>query len=216
MKWGILMSAALFSVSLLGVSAAAAPRARLVSMAWQVDFVFHDPQRIQVVLPGEDRPTTYWYVLYQVTNDTNREIDFYPAFQLVTDTLKVVSAGDMIPPRIYDAIAKRHRREYAFFVPATAAAGRLLKGEENARASAAVFRTFDRNASSFTFYAAGLSGEIERIANPAFDATKEESSENTVSFLFRRTLAVKYDIPGDPVTRSTAVPQRRNREWVMR
>ncbi|MCH7994256.1 MAG: hypothetical protein IIB57_07405 [Planctomycetes bacterium] len=216
MKWGIPTSVASVFVSLLSVSATAAPQAQLVSMAWQLEFEFHDPQRIDVALPGDSRPTTYWYVLYQVTNNTNREVDFYPSIQLVTDTLQVVSAGDTIPLRVYDAIARRHGREYPFFVPATEAAGRLLQGEENARASAAVFRNFDRNASSFTFYVAGLSGEIERIANPAFDAKKEESPENPLSFLFRRTLAVKYDIPGDPVTRSGAVPQRRSREWVMR
>ena len=185
-------------------------------MAWQLQFEFHDPQRIQVTLPGNSRPTTYWYVLYQVTNKTNREVDFYPSFRLVTDTLQVVTAGETIPPSVYDAIARRHRREYSFLVPATKAAGRLLQGEENARASAAVFHTFDGNASSFTLYVAGLSGEIERIANPAFDAKKKESPENPMSFLFRRTLALRYDIPGDPVTRSGAVPQRRSREWVMR
>ena len=216
MKWGISTSAALVFLSLLSVSAAAAPQAQLVSMAWQLDFEFHDPQRIQVVLPGENRPTTYWYVLYEVTNKPNREVDFYPPFRLVTDTLQVVTAGEMIPPRVNDAVARRHQREYPFFVPATEAVGRLLQGEENARASAAVFRTFDRNASSFTLYVAGLSGEIERIANPAFDTKKEESPENPLSFLFRRTLGIKYDIPGDPVTRSGAVPQRRSREWVMR
>ncbi|MCH7924311.1 MAG: hypothetical protein IIC51_02120 [Planctomycetes bacterium] len=216
MKRGILASAALVFVSLLGGSATAAPQAQLVSMAWQLDFEFHDPQRIDVALPGDSRPTTYWYVLYQVTNNTNREVDFYPSIQLVTDTLQVVSAGDTIPLRVYDAIARRHGREYPFFVPATEAAGRLLQGEENARASAAVFRNFDRTASSFTFFVAGLSGEIELIGNPAFDAKKEESTENPLSFLFRRTLAIKYDIPGDPVTRSGAVPQRRSREWVMR
>lgn len=216
MKRGILTSAALVFFSLPSGSATAAPQAQLVSMAWQLDFEFHDPQRIEVTLPGGSRPTTYWYVLYQVRNKTNREVDFYPSFRLVTDTLQVVTAGDMIPPRVYDAIKRRHQREYPFFVPATEAAGPLLQGEENARASAAVFRTFDRNASSFTFYVAGLSGEIERIANPAFDTKKEESPENPLSFLFRRTLAIKYGIPGDPVTRSGAVPQRRSREWVMR
>ena len=216
MKRGIFTSAALVLVSLVSATATAAPRAQLVSMAWQLEFEFHDPQRIDVALPGDSRPATYWYVLYQVTNNTNREVDFYPSFQLVTDTLQVVTAGDNIPPRVYDAIAKRHRREFAFFVPATEAAGRLLQGEENARASAAVFRTFDKSASGFTFYVAGLSGEIERIANPAFNAKKEESTENPLSFLFRRSLAIKYDLPGDPVTRSGSVPQRRSRAWVMR
>ncbi|MGD2110908.1 MAG: hypothetical protein PVI86_16140, partial [Phycisphaerae bacterium] len=77
-------------------------------------------------------------------------------------------------------------------------------------------RTFDRNADSFTIYAAGFSGEIQRLANPAFKSNQKESRQNPRYFLLRKTLAVRYDLPGDATTRSTAVPVRRTREWVMR
>jgi hypothetical protein len=79
-----------------------------------------------------------------------------------------------------------------------------------------VFREFDRQASGFTIYVAGLSGDLQRVRNPVFDAAREESPENARTFLLRRTLALEYELPGDMVTVYNAQPIRRNRLWVLR
>lgn len=190
--------------------ASAAPQAGLVSSAWQLDFDFADPQRITV--QGE----TYWYMTYRVTNRTGRDVDFFPSFRLVTNTLQVVEGGAGLSPLVYDAIAERHRVDFPFFAPPTRIIGPLLQGEANARESAVVFRPFDLEASRFTIFASGLSGEIETRRNPAFDKDKPESKSNPRSFLFRRTLEIVYDLPGDAQTRATATPVRRSRDWQMR
>jgi hypothetical protein len=195
---------------------AGAPKTDLITSSWQLDLEFHDPQRITLILPGDDRATTFWYLLYRVTNNTRREVQFYPSFRLVTDTLKLVEGGDRISPSVYDAIALRHRNEYPFFTPPRKVTGPLLQGQENTRTSAVVFRQFDREASAFTIYISGLSGEVRRIRNPGFLTNQAESEQNPRVFLFRRTLAIKYDLPGDPGTQAQAVPIRRSRQWVMR
>jgi len=194
----------------------AAPQADIATTAWQLDLRFKDPQRITLRLPGDDYDTTFWYVMYEVTNRTGKDVDFFPSFRIVTDTLQVVEGGANIHPLVYDAIKARHFREFPFFAPPVKVTGPLLQGEENARASAAVFRTFDENAASFTLFISGLSGETERVRNPAFDVKRGESEENPRAFFMRRTLSVVYDLPGDPQTRSSATPVRRSREWVMR
>ena len=194
----------------------AAPQADIATTAWQLDLRFKDPQRITLRLPGDDYDTTFWYVLYDVTNRTGKDVDFFPSFRIVTDTLQVVEGGANVHPLVYDAIKARHFREFPFFAPPTKVTGPLLQGVENARASAAVFRTFDENAASFTFFISGLSGETERVRNPAFDVKRGESEENPRAFFFRRTLAVVYDLPGDPQTRASATPVRRSRTWEMR
>ena len=74
-------------------SSASAPRVGLAADGWQLDFEFHDPTRITLTLPGEAEPTTFWYLLYTVTNNTGREVEFYPTFHLVTDTLGLVLAS---------------------------------------------------------------------------------------------------------------------------
>ncbi len=186
-----------------------APAARL-------DFEFHDPQRITLHLPGDAHNSTFWYLLYQVTNNTGGDVQFFPSFRLVTDTLEVVEGGAFINPSVYDAIAARHKRRYPFFTQPDKVTGLLLQGRENARSSAAVFRPFDTRAAGFTVYVSGLSDEIQRVSNPAFDTGREESQENQRSFILRRTLAIVYDLPGDPVTRGSAKPVRRNRRWTMR
>jgi hypothetical protein len=201
---------------LVGGMAMAAPKAGAATKSWQLDVRFHDPQRITVQLPGDSYGTTFWYMLYQVTNTTGRDVPFYPSFRLVADTLKMVEGGAAIPPRVYDAIAARHKREFPFLAPPTQVTGRLLQGEANARASVSVFRTFDPEATSFSIYASGFSGDIERVANPSFDPSREESDSNARFFVLRRTLAITYDLPGAAEARGQAKPVRRTREWVLR
>jgi len=194
----------------------AAPDVDLIARTWQLDFEFLDPQRITLTVPGESRPITYWYMLYQVTNRTGQDVEYYPSFRLVTDTLDVTVGGDHISPMVYDAIAARHQAEFPFFVPASKVIGPLLQGEENARVSAAVFRAFDTEASAFAVYVSGLSGDVERLSNPAIGTGAKPADETPEAFILRRTLAIHYDLPGDPHTQSQAVPARRHREWVMR
>jgi len=192
-----------------------APPAEPFPKTWQLEFSFYDPQRVSLQLPGDRHETVFWYVLYQVTNLTGRDVEFYPSFRLVTDTLREVEGGAEISPRVYDVLAARHKREFPFLVGPSKITGLLLQGEENSRASVAVFREFDPDASSFTIYVSGLSGDVVRLASPAFDAKKPESDTNVRSFLLRRTLAVRYDVPGDRKTSPLALPIRRSREWVM-
>jgi hypothetical protein len=94
--------------------------------------------------------------------------------------------------------------------------GKLLQGADNARTSVAIFRDFDPEASRFTIYGGGFSGEIVRVPNPAFDAAQGDSEANPQFFTLRKTLAIPYDLPGDPVTRRGSAPVRGTREWVMR
>jgi len=199
-----------------GALTLAAPQTGVVSSSWQLDFKFHDPQRIILRLPGDNHLTTFWYMLFEVTNLTGEDRTFYPSFRLVTDTLQVVEGGADVSPSVYDAIAARHKGEFPFFAPPSKVTGLLLQGEENSRASAAVFRTFDPEASSFTVFVSGLSGDIEQVPNPSFNDKQDESDGNQRFFFVRRTLAIVYDLPGDPTTRDRAAPIRRTRQWVMR
>ena len=202
---------AVWTVSILG-----APKAGPAPRSWQFDVRFHDAQRLVLRLPGGREDTTFWYVLYEVTNNTGRDRQFFPSIQLVTDTLEVTEAGADIHPMVYDVIAGRHNQEFPFFAPPSKVLGLALQGRENARASAAVFRDFDPKASRFVVYASGFAGDVERVYNPSFDRSKKESDTNRRFFSLRRTLAVTYDLPGDPGTRGRAKPVRRTRDWVMR
>jgi len=194
----------------------AAPKPSLAPTSWELNFEFFDPARMAITLPGDHQPTTFWYLIYSVTNDTGREVRFYPQFDIVTDTLRVVRGGDNVSPTVFDAIRERHRKLHPFLVKPLSASGKLLRGADNTRTSVAIFRDFDPEASRFTVYVAGLSGEVIRTQNPAFDDTQPPSDKNLQFFTLRKTLAIEYDIAGDMETRKRAAPVRTGRRWIMR
>lgn len=200
----------------LGGEGGSAPKPSTVSKAWEVEYAFHDPQRISLLLPGDDRETTFWYVLYTVTNNAGREVPFYPTFDIVTDSLTVIEGGDSISPTVYDSIKARHSKAYPFFAYPSEMFGPLLQGEDNARTSAIAFVPPDPEVNRFTVYTGGLSGEIVKVRNLGFDKKRPESAGNPRFYTLRKTLAVSYDIPGDVRTRRQADPVRGKREWVMR
>ncbi len=196
--------------------ASAAPKPNAVSRTWELDFTFHDPQRITLTLPGDDTTSTYWYVVYTVTNNTGRNVDFYPTFNVTTNRLTVIEAGYDISPFVNDTIRTRHKGVHPFSVDPMKMYGPLLQGEDNARTSIIVFREFDTDIDQFTLYISGLSGEIDRVRNPRFDRKAGASPENPMFFHLRKTLEIRYDVPGDDVTRLTAEPIRGKQKWVMR
>ncbi len=210
----IILAVAVVCVAFASLTGAA-PKPDPGSRSWQLDITFHDPQRITIAVPGQGE-VTYWYMLYTATNNTGQDVQFFPSTTLVTDQLEAVVAGEEVHPRAYDYIAARHKKEYPFFAKPSDVTGLLLQGRANARTSAAVFKTFSDEADGFTVFTAGLSGEITRVANPSFDKSMLETSENPRAFVLRKSLAIIYDLPGDKETKSSAEPIRRTREWVMR
>lgn len=193
----------------------AAPQPSFAPVTWELKFEFHDPKRITVSLPGQNTQT-YWYMLYTVSNESGEDVQFFPSFNLVTDGLDVIEAGDGVSPRVIDQIHDRHEKLYPFFSEPLAVTGPLLQGADNGRTSVAVFRDFDPNTDRFTVFVSGLSGEIARVRNPAFDPNEPESEENQRFFALRKTLAIEYHFPGDQSTRSKADATRVSRSWVMR
>ena len=210
------MLSALALVAVLVGTGQAAPEPAKAPKSWQIDFEFHDLQRMTLTLPGDRHPTVFWYLLYTATNNSGKDVDFFPSFELVTDSLGVLTAGDNISPSVYDAVRGRHKKAYPFFRDPIRASGKLLQGPDNARTSAAVFRDFDPEADAFRIYAAGLSGEIARISNSTFDGDTPQSAGNPRFFTLRKTLEITYHFPGDTNTRHLAAPVRQSQNWVMR
>ena len=198
-------------------------------ISWELEFKFLDPKRIEVQLPGSDRPEVYWYVVYTVANPSPRAQRFFPLFQIVTEDLRVHDTDLGINPLVFDAIRERHRVTHKYLVEPTKVIGALLAGEDNARESVAIWRQIDLTVNSFSIYVAGLSGEARFIPNPLHDATKPETTtvtgpdgrtrERTVNpkdFTLRKTLDIRYTLPGSPQARPAAMPERGEVRWVMR
>lgn len=192
------------------------PEPPLTSSAWNLRFKFHDPQRLSVVEPGKPEPAVYWYMLYTVENRSDQELFFYPEFQVVTDTLQVINSGTDVSPEAYEAVFRRANNRR--LLPPEKIAGRILRGADRARHGVAIWKDFDPRAKGFTVHVSGLSGEVLRWKNPAFETEKPEGPKNQRYFLLRKTLAIPYSLPGSEAARSHSVPRRdaENQKWVMR
>jgi len=195
----------------------AAPKPKAVSAAWQLDFRFKDPQRLVLNVDGTDRPQTFWYIIYTITNNTGQDVIFHPEFELMTDTMQVLRANVGIDPVVFDTIRQLHRPTYPWLQRPTAVVGKILQGMDNARDSIAVWPDFDPNASSFDLFIAGLSGEITSVPNPLYDPNQPQ--KHPPRFVLRKTMKVRYCLPSEPATQGRAVPFRCGTpqvQWIMR
>ena len=198
-------------------------------ISWELELKFVAPKRIEVQLPGGSAPTVYWYVLYTVTNPTDRTQRWFPTFQIVTEDLRVIDTDMGIVPLVFDTIRELHKTTFPYLVEPTRAMGDLLTGDDHARESVAIWRDVDLSTNNFTIYVAGLSGETRFVRNQTYVAGRPETITtigpngqprdvvvNPKYFVLRKTLEIRYTLPGAPESRGRAQPERQSVRWIMR
>jgi len=224
-----IISAVVVVAGCLVAHAVAVPRPSLVPKSWQLQFDFVDPQTITVQLPGEKAPQTFWYMLYTVINKSEREVQFLPRFELMTNRMQVMPGDPGVHPMVFEAVKRRHRGTHPLLVEPVKVMGRLLRGPDNAKHSVAIWPQIDIRANRFAVYVAGLSGESVLVKNPSYkrgepeyvvkklkSGTEMRIPVNPRYFTLRKTLAIEYVLPGDKKTRATARVGRLSKKWIMR
>ena len=179
---------------------------------WQVDFeVLVQPESLTLALPGWPAPRTYWYILYRVSNNTPTEVEFYPYFELFTDTFRTVPGGIGPEEAVFEVIRQRYEDSYPLLEPPNLVTGELLVGQDNARDSVAIFPQFDARANAVSLFVSGLSNETARVVSPVIspDGTAKE-------YLLRKTLVLQYQVPGDPRNLENRAMIYRGLDWLMR
>jgi hypothetical protein len=225
LPWALWLASATASPQDLGTG----PQPSTFPASWELEFKFRDPERIEVTTPGSERPDVYWYILYTVTNPGPRSQRFFPMFQIVTENMQILDTDVGISPRVFDAIRERHKAVYKYLEDPTRVIGTLLSGTDNARESVAIWRNIDLSNVSFAVYVAGLSGETQFVPNPRYDPKRPETemvrgpdgSERRVvtnprQFTLRKTLEIRYTLPGSPAARPGVTPERGQVRWIMR
>ena len=220
MNYRIVVFLAFVSVMAFGLTAVlplwAAPEPALVPPpgAWQLDFELHGtPRQISIKLPGDAKPRRFWYLLYSVTNNTGSDIEFYPQFDLLTDTFKLYYAGAKARRPVFEAIRELYAKTIPLLEPESMVSGRILLGRDNARDSVAIFEDFDPNSNSVKVFVSGLSNETVTVAYPGqFDSDNQSQKK----VLLRKTLMLQYQVPGDRFNLDQRVMLYRGREWIMR
>ncbi len=188
---------------LASVAAWGYPRPGASPRNWQLDFKFGPLKMVRLSRPAA-KIQTFWYLPYTVTNNTGRDVDFYPRCHLFTDTGRLFEAPNGVDALAYPDIAQllgKELLEEDLFVR-----GRLLQGEENARESVIILKDFDPKAISFKLFIAGLSGETVWVTDPMTAKTRP----------LVKTLQLSYALGGDRFSSTELTAQLKDKEWIMR
>ena len=201
---GWIFSALILVASLTWTTVWGYPRPGASARGWQLDFKYGPMRQIRLVLPGKSRAETFWYLTYTVTNNTGRDVDFYPRSYIFTDTGQLIEAVQGVDALTYPVIAKllgRELLEEELFVR-----GRILQGEENARESVIIWRDFDPKAVAFKVFISGLSGETALVTDPM----------SGKKFSLVKTLQLSYGLGGNRYISAELSAELKDRDWIMR
>ena len=180
------------------------PRPSPSGRGWQLKFEYGQMHKVRLVLPGQTQVKTFWYMPYVVTNNTGRDISFYPRSYLLTDSNQLIESVQGVDALAYPAIARllgRELLEEELFV-----SGKLLQGEEYARESVIIFRDFDPKAISFKVFISGLSNESAQVRKPM--------TRKKVSLV--KTLQLGYGLSGDRHSSPEITAELKEKDWIMR
>ncbi len=180
-----------------GSRAMAAPDPSPVPISWELKFVSHPPERIEV------EGKTYWYIRYTITNTTGKDILFTPEFELMTDTGQVLPAFKEVPKAVFTRIKALYNN--SLLMSPTAILGKLLQGEDNSRDGLILFSGVETESREFQFFTSGLSGETAEVKNPLTGKPA----------VLKKTLVLDYNIPGMAIGVDPQ-PKLKAMKWVMK
>lgn len=171
--------------------------------SWELTFDHGKPTRVVVQDPATNAPRAYWYLPYQVTNNTGNEQPFLPAFELVTEDGRVIRNDINIPRVVFDTIKRREGRQY--LEPAAMIAGTLRIGPDEAKDGVAIWPEPSPEMGHFSIYVSGLSGEIATV-----------KTATTKPVILHKTLQLNYFVRGDEVYPGEDEVNENPKQWVMR
>jgi hypothetical protein len=179
---------------------------------WMLDVRFEHPEQITFRAGDYEQPERFWYIILTLTNNTARDVDFYPKCELMTDTFEIIPSGHRVPPAVFEQIKKRHQAKYPLLELLENTGSKILQGADNAKDVAIIWRDFDAKAKNVTFFLGGLSNETAVFDHPV----AKDGEGKPVKVFLRKTLELIYKIGGDPTFRSDAKLLFAGNRWIMR
>lgn len=215
------LAVTLLSLGLLITASARAadfPKPSPYPITWELKFTHGKPKRIVVDVPGSPVPLAYWYMTYTVTNNSDKEQQWLPSFELMTEDGKLVRGNVNIPRKAFDSIKTAERNKY--LEPFTTITGSIRLGEAEARDGVAIWPEPSPRMGHFSIFISGLSGEAVMLKNANGKFQKIESAEelrNTKDLIIlRKTLQLNFFIRGDEVYPGEDEVNVDSEAWIMR
>jgi len=192
--------------------AAPEPAAIPTSNIWTINTEFTHPQQIIMQNESTNQLKRYWYMIITLTNNSNRDVDFFPKCELITDTFQVIPAGKGVASVVFERIKERHKNTYPFLKYITEADNKLLQGEDNACDLAIIWEDFDNKSQNIKLFITGLSNETAVVDHPV----DKDQDGNPIQIYLRKTLELSYNIHGDPALVSGVELKYNGKRWIMR
>ena len=179
--------------------------------AWYLNFRHGLPKRIVVDVPGKKTPGAYWYLTYTVTNNSGKEQQFLPDFQMVTQDGKIHQSDRNIPLPVFEAIKKQEGND--LMITPTEVAGPLHQGEDQAKDSVAIWEEPMARMGTFNIYVGGLNSEFVLAKdNDGKDMTDADGKPITL----RKTLELTHVVWGDEYKPGLDEVHDKPERWIMR
>ncbi len=200
----ILLSLAILALS-TGFQSLAAPEPAPVPSRWQLD-LRPGPLRIATVVDETGLPHTYYYLTYDVVNNTGEDLFFAPSFELTSEDGEIRSAGKGVPTVVTNEMLTRLRDPYLLDQITMATSGELLQGEENGRSGLVLWPAEGLKVDEIKVFAEGFSGETRTV-------TKPDTGE---SITLRKSLMLVHETPGEITGRGDRPLVRISQRWILR
>jgi len=211
-RWRFGWLALLVSVLMLpvttGLLAGMAPEPDPVSTRWQLD-VEPGPLRVMYVRTP-DAEGAYLYFTYSVTNNTGKDLEFVPSFELADSDGDVMLSGAGIPASVTKAILES--LEDPFLQDQIDILGPIQQGRENAKHGLVIWSLPDFDTDELRLFGAGFSGETDSLE------LKDPRTGKTKRLVFRKSLMLRYAVPGtiDVVSQGDKPFDLIEQRWIMR
>ena len=167
MFWVIVVGVAL--VGAWSQANAELPVPSVYPVSWQLKFEYGKPDRIVVSVPGKSTPQAYWYLPFAVSNATNRERMYFPVFEMVTDSGRIIRSDRNTPAAVVAEI--RTQQGNRFLQSLTQAAGELRLGEDETKYFAAVWPEAELRMGHFAILVGGLTRKHEEFIRAVFQGS---------------------------------------------
>lgn len=178
---------------------------------WTLDVEFTHPQQMVLQRGSDNQPVRFWYVILTLTNNTGKDVGFYPKCDLLTDTFRIIPAGKSVSTAVFERIRKRHEKRYPFLEILDKTGNKILQGEDNTKDIAIIWSDFDIQAKNIKLFFTGLSNETAEVNHPI-----DREDGEPVKVYLRKTLELSYNLKGDPALRSSVSLAQEEKRWVMR
>ncbi len=212
------MLVACLGLVLITSMAVAAPQPAIVQGPglWTAKVTYEPLRQIQYQPNTRTQPQRYWYTILTIENPSQDDVQFYPKFDLVTDTVQVIPAGRQVPSGLYVKLLQNFSNQYPLLkalpslINELAASDNLLRqGSDNAVDVLVIWPDFDPLASQISLYFTGLSNETAVVEIP------QVAGDNDRVFL-RKTLELTYDLRSQSEYRYDMDAVFNELQWVMR